>query len=107
MEVTEQVKTKNFINLLIQRGLGIYGHDKMSSICYDAGVLLLDDDSVQFGTDSIDVIRNKFLVNYAKFNLIAKMTVMALAKQYNMEVPDEIKKSKRKKSRFRKIFKRE
>ena len=105
MEVVDEEKIRDYLNLLTQRGLGIYGHDKMASICRDAGLKLHDDDTLEFLSDEYDKIFKKFLINYAQFNIIAKMTVMAFAKQYGVIVPDEIKNSQKKKSKFRKIEK--
>lgn len=105
MEVGEKGKIKEYLILLTQRGLGIYGYDKMASICRDAGLILLEDDTLQFISDDYDQVFQKFLVNYAKFNLIAKMTVMAFAKQYGVKVPYEIKNLQKKKSKFRKTDK--
>ena len=105
MEVTDQ-KIYEFSSLLVQRGLGLYGRDKMAGICYDADVALLDDDSISFlNNDHVGAMR-KLMVSYAKFNLVARMTVMALAKQYDIELPPEIKKKKVRKSRFARLFRR-
>ena len=104
MEVSN--KFDRFAKLLVQRGMGLYGRTKMESICYESGIFLLDDDSISIPDEKKKSTVDNLMVNYAKFNLVAKMTVMALAKQYEIELPEEIKKKRSRKSRFSRIFRR-
>ncbi len=99
-------KYEAFTELLVQRGLGLYGRDRMAKICYESDVGLLDDDTISFLSDDKRAAMEKLIINYAKFNLVAKMTVMALAKQYEIEIPEEVKKKRGKKSRFARFFRR-
>jgi len=104
MEVSN--KFDRFAKLLVQRGMGLYGRTKMESICYESGIFLLDDDSISIPDEKKKSTVDNLMVNYAKFNLVAKMTVMALAKHYEIELPEEIKKKRSRKSRFSRIFRR-
>ncbi|MCY3413182.1 MAG: hypothetical protein INQ03_16200 [Candidatus Heimdallarchaeota archaeon] len=105
MEVDNQ-KYVSFLKIVVKRGLGLYGPEKMAQICHDSNILLLDDHSIQFNSDNYEEITNDFIKNYVNINLIAKMTVIALAKQYDVPVADEIVNLKKKKSRFKRIFDR-
>jgi len=104
MEVND--KLDRFAKLLVQRGMGLYGKKKMASICFESGIFLLDDDSISIPEEEKKSTVENLMVNYAKFNLVAKMTVMALARQYEIEIPEEIKKKRSRKSRFSRIFRR-
>ena len=106
MDVTTEKKEKEFVEVLVKRGLGIYGKEKMAKICYDSGIALLDDDSIDFIDDNIEEAIKKLLINYSKFNLVAKMTAVVLAKRYGIPIPPELQKKKKKKSRLRRLFSR-
>ena len=103
------MKPENIIELtkiLVSRGLGIYGHETMQKICYDSGVALLDDDSIDWLQDDKEKAMNDFLINYSAMNLAAKMTAMVLAKRYGIPIPEQIKKKKKRKSRFQRILRK-
>ncbi|MBD3406777.1 MAG: hypothetical protein GF411_11740 [Candidatus Lokiarchaeota archaeon] len=95
---------EDMISTLVARGLGIYGREKMGEICLTSGVALLDDNTTDWLTEDIETALNKFLVNYAKFNIAAKMTVMVLAKKYGIELPEELQRKKKRKSKFRRLL---
>ncbi len=105
MDVTHKSKEEALAEILVKRGLGIYGREKMAKICYDSGIALLDDDSVDFIDDNKEEAIKKLLINYSKFNLVAKMTAVVMAKKYGVPIPPELQK-KKKKSRLRRIFSR-
>ncbi len=100
----DPVKAKQLVDVLVARGLGLYGRKKMVQICYDSGVALLDDDSTDWLGDDIGSAVNDFLVNYAKFNLAAKMTAMVLAKKFDIDLPEGLKRKKKRKSRLRRLL---
>ncbi|MHA1228725.1 MAG: hypothetical protein ACTSPV_18520 [Candidatus Hodarchaeales archaeon] len=94
---------------LINRGMGLYGRDKIAELAYKSGIALLDDNTVEW-LDSEeksheDTIKN-FLVEYSKINLPAKMTVIVYARKFKIDLPDSIRKRKRRRSRLRKWFSR-
>ena len=102
------MKPENIVQLteiLVSRGLGMYGHEMMQKICYDSGIALLDDDSIDWLQEDKEKSMNDFLINYSAMNLAAKMTAIVLAKKYEIPIPEQIKKKKRN-SRFQRILRR-
>lgn len=99
-------KAKQLVGVLVSRGLGLYGRVKMGQICYDSGVALLDDDSTDWLGDDVDETVHDFLVNYARFNIAAKMTAMVLAKKFDIPLPDELRRKKKRESRLRRLLRR-
>ncbi len=99
MEVNRD-RIEEFTKTLVKRGLGLYGREQMAKICYDSGIALLDDDSIDFLDEDINAAVKKLIINYARFNLPAKMTAVVLAKNYGIPLPDELKSKKRRRSRF-------
>lgn len=91
-----------FIQLLIMRGFGLYGDNKMMKICGESGLACRIDGSYEIkNKEELEETIEKLIINYAKFNLPAKMTAMVLAKKYNIPIPEELKASKKKKSKYR------
>lgn len=88
-----------FLKALVERGLGIYGREKMAEICYASGVALLDDNSVDFLDDNHGKALESLILNYSQINLPARMTAMVLAKRFNIPIPKELGQKKRQ-SRF-------
>ncbi|MCY3410603.1 MAG: hypothetical protein INQ03_03095 [Candidatus Heimdallarchaeota archaeon] len=105
MEI-EQNKIKNFINLLISRGLGIYGLNRMQSICKESHIELISQENLRYLSDDYAETLRLFMINYSKFNIVARMTVIALAKQYEIPVPSEVRKAKREGTSFRRIIRK-
>ena len=93
-----------FVSKVAQRGLGIYGRIRVVEICLESNCKLLEDNTVNWLTDDIDKAVSDFIINFSKPNQFAKMTVMLLAKKYDIPLPDELTKSKIRKSRFRKLL---
>ncbi len=104
MDVTDET-LKEFTQILVQRGLGLYGREKMAQICYESDIALLDDDTIDFLSDDLKKSVEKLLLNYSKFNLTAKMTAVVLAKRHGIPIPPALQK-KKKKSRIRRLFSR-
>ena len=100
MEISHQ-QAKEFARLLIMRGFGLYGEKKMVKICNDSEIECGSDGSFNFDEEQIDAALKKLMLNYAKFNLPAKMTVLVLAKKYGLTIPEELKTSTKKKSKYR------
>lgn len=94
-----QDKQSEFLKALVERGLGIYGRDKMAQICHESQVALMDDNSLDWLTDDHEKALQNLLINYSRINLPARMTVMVLAKKHDIPVPEELGKGK-KRSRF-------
>lgn len=94
-----------FLKELIERGLGIYGRDKMAEICFNSKIGLLDDYSLDWLTEDHDEAFNNLLQNYASINLPAKMTVMVLAKRHGIDLPESVTITK-KKSKFLKFLRK-
>ncbi len=106
MEVSSN-KLYEFTNVLIQRGLGIFGPEKMKEICQQSGILLKDDNTFEFQTNDSHAVIKKLILNYAKSNLPAKMTAVALARQYDIPLPEELSKKRKLRSRLLRIFKKQ
>lgn len=94
-------QAKEFARLLIMRGFGLYGDKKMTKICSESEVSCKTDGSFHIEEQNIAIALNKLMINYAQFNLPAKMTVLVLAKKYGIPIPEELKSSKNKKSKYR------
>ncbi len=105
MEVGQETM-EEFLRTLIKRGLGLYGREKMAKICYDSGIALMDDDTIDFLDENVTNAVNALLINYAKFNLPARMTVMVLAKKYGIPLPEELRRKKKRRSRFLRLISR-
>jgi hypothetical protein len=101
MEVTVDTANK-FAKILIVRGLGIYGENKMRKICSESGLDCNSDGTFEPLThDNYSEKLRELMINYSKFNLPAKMTTIVLAKRYGITIPEELRTSKRRKSKYR------
>ncbi|WP_457558437.1 hypothetical protein [Candidatus Harpocratesius sp.] len=98
-------KLMNFVNLMVTRGLGLYGQELMAKICYESGIALTDQNEIDWLEDNHIQAVNKLLVNYGSRNLPAKMTAIVLARQNQIPVPEELL-TKRSSKKRRSIFKR-
>ena len=104
MEIDHQ-QASEFAQLLIMRGLGLYGDKLMGKICEDSGITCRTDGTFDLPeSENIEETLRKLMINYSKFNLPAKMTVLVLAKKYGITIPEELKSSKKKKSKYRQKF---
>ncbi|MHA1166993.1 MAG: hypothetical protein ACTSRU_04155 [Candidatus Hodarchaeales archaeon] len=97
---------EQFVNVLVSRGLGIYGRERMANICYESGVALLDDNTIDWLEEDRNEALQQLIVNYSSVNLPAKMTAIVLAKKFDIPLPEELKRKKKRKSRFRRMIER-
>ncbi len=102
----DQPAVDQLVHTLVQRGLGIYGYEKMTEICESSGVALLDDFSIDWLDDDRERALKRFLISYARQNPAARMTVLVLAKRYGVPVPKELERKKRFRAKFRRLFRR-
>ena len=101
MEMT-MTEAEEFARILIMRGFGLYGDNKMLRICSDSGIDCETDGSFTgISEDNMNEVIEKLLVNYSKFNLPAKMTSLVLAKKHGIPIPKELKAPSKKKSKYR------
>lgn len=100
MEINQQ-GAMEFARLLIMRGFGLYGEKKMLKICGDSEITCRSDGSFDFNEEHTEEALTKLMLNYAKFNLPAKMTVLVLARKYGISIPKELQSSNKKKSKYR------
>jgi len=101
MEMT-MIEANEFARILIMRGFGLYGDNKMLRICTDSGLTCDTDGSFTgISEENMYVVIEKLLVNYSRFNLPAKMTSLVLAKKYDIPIPKELKSPSKKKSKYR------
>ncbi len=96
------IEAEEFARILIMRGFGLYGDNKMLRICSDSGLSCETDGSFTgISEENMDEVIEKLLVNYSKFNLPAKMTSLVLAKKHGIPIPDALKAPTKKKSKYR------
>ena len=90
----DEEKLKSFVDVMVLRGLGLYGLTEMAKICYDSGIALTD-------TREIDHEKcvEQLLINYGIRNLPAKMTAIVLARKNNIPVPAKLLEKKNKSRR--------
>lgn len=101
MEIKEDIANE-FAHLLIMRGFGLYGDLKMVRICEESGIHCSSDGSFsKLKSENLKEMLEKLMINYSKFNLPAKMSIIVLAKKFDIPIPDELKTSKKKKSKYR------
>ena len=93
-----------FVQALIIRGLGIYGPQKMKTICIASDIDLNDDYNFEWQSEDIDESVKKLQINYAKVNLPARMTVVVLAKKFGIHVPEEVRGPSNRQSKFKQSF---
>ena len=107
MAISED-KLKEFVDLVIRRGLGLYGTKLMAEISYKSGIALTDQQEIEWMEEDHNQSVQKLLINYGSRNLPAKMTAIVLARRHSIPVPDELtqNKSKKKKKRFFSRFKK-
>jgi len=103
--ISEESNQETFLKELIERGLGIYGKEKMAEICFNSKIGLLDDYSLDWLSDDHDTAFKNLIENYSSINLTAKMTVMVLAKKHGIPLPESVTITK-KKSKFLKFLRK-
>ena len=81
-------------DILSRRGQTIYGRNAIVDLCAKSGVSLMDSFASDVGEDDSDAALLVFVVNYAKQNPAAKLTVMTLARMYNVTIPKELLEKK-------------
>ncbi|MFW9993227.1 MAG: hypothetical protein ACFFD4_14380 [Candidatus Odinarchaeota archaeon] len=91
----------DFVKVLVSRGLGIYGREKMTRICHNSGLSLHGDNTVTWRSTDPKTALNRLIINYSRDNLPAKMTAVVLARKHGIPLPRELVKDKRRKSLFR------
>ncbi len=93
--------TEDVARMISRRGQTIYGRKVIVDLQIRAGVSLHDDSSFEsYSPNSMESL-NRFLIEYAKLSPASRLTVMILAYQNGLTLPDEI--TKRKKSFLEKL----
>jgi hypothetical protein len=82
-------------DILSRRGQTIYGRDVIVRLCANAGVSLMDSFASDLEEEESEASLLVFVVNYAKLNPAAKLTVMILARMYNVTIPKELLEKRR------------
>ena len=91
---TPSIELKEIASILVRRGQTIYGRRKIIDICGKSQVSLLDDYSGEFARDDSKESLDKFLILYSKLGPAARLTLLILAKQYNVILPEEVIRKK-------------
>ena len=102
----EMNNAMEFSSILVKRGMGMLGRDRMVEICTSSGITLLEDDTIKFNNGDLENIIKLLIINFSSRNLIAKMTATSLASKYNIAIPDELKSKRKKKSRWRRFLRK-
>ena len=71
----------NYIQLLVNRGLLIYGVDKITELCSDSGIKFNTQANITFITEDYQMILKNFMIYYSKVNVISKIAVQSLANE--------------------------
>ena len=83
------INEREFLDLLIKRGLGLYGKEKIDQILKQSKIELLTDGSVNWLNGNPSDSLQTLMRNYAALNVPAKMTAVVLAKRFDIPVPDD------------------
>ena len=81
-------------DILSRRGQTIYGRNAIVDLCAKSGVSLMDSFASDMGEEDSDASLLVFIVNYAKQNPAAKLSVLTLATMYNVTIPKELLEKK-------------
>ncbi|TXT54583.1 MAG: hypothetical protein BAJATHORv1_60079 [Candidatus Thorarchaeota archaeon] len=85
------------VRTLVTRGHTIYGREKLVDVFAESGLELIDG----YPPENPDLIAlTKFLVEYAKLSPAAKLTLLILARQQNVELPKDIMKEEKRFFKF-------
>ncbi|MHA1638398.1 MAG: hypothetical protein ACTSUB_10335 [Candidatus Thorarchaeota archaeon] len=76
--------------ILTSRGQTIYGRQRIVDICSTAGVDPMEETG---GKEDIGRYQT-FLIEYSKLGPAARVTLMILGKQYEVEIPEEALKKR-------------
>ncbi|MHA1682009.1 MAG: hypothetical protein ACTSUE_13810 [Promethearchaeota archaeon] len=104
--VVEESSLAEFVHLLVQRGLGLYGKQEMATICYDSGIALMDKGEIDWLNDDHFKSVQKLVKNYATRNLPAKMTAIVLARKYGIPIPASLESKRKGKGKLKRIWKK-
>ena len=90
-EITEITRPIHRVaDILSRRGQTIYGREKIVDLCARTGVSLMEDFSSELGEEDSDASLLLFVVNYAKLSSAAKLSVLTLARIYDIAIPKEL-----------------
>ena len=95
----DEEKLKSFVDVMVLRGLGLYGLTEMAKICYDSGIALTDTREIEWLETDHEKCVEQLLINYGIRNLPAKMTAIVLARKNNIPVPAKLLEKKNKSRR--------
>ena len=84
MDNLTEPQLKTFVDILVLRGLGLYGQAQMAKICYESGVALTDTNEIEWLESNHPTVVQKLLINYGSRNLPANMTAIVLARQHKI-----------------------
>jgi len=82
-------------DILSRRGQTIYGRDVIVGLCSNAGVSLMDSFASDLEEEDSEASLLVFVVNYAKLNPAAKLTVLTLTRMHNITIPKELLEKRR------------
>lgn len=79
------MKMHNFLEIVIQRGLGIYGSDLVYSMAKKSGITIDDKGHVR-EMNNLEQSSDAFFREYVSLTPIAKMNLKMLAKRHKMPI---------------------
>ncbi|MBD3408452.1 MAG: hypothetical protein GF411_20180 [Candidatus Lokiarchaeota archaeon] len=93
----QKIGYSRIVRTLVTRGHTIYGREKLVDVFAESGLELIDG----YPPENPDIIAlTKFLIEYSKLSPAAKLTLMILAKQYNVELPKAVWKEEKRFFKF-------
>ncbi|NWF95205.1 MAG: hypothetical protein HXY34_03600 [Candidatus Thorarchaeota archaeon] len=82
-------------DILGRRAQTIYGRQTVIDLCSKAGVSLMDDYDDDIRDVDSDEALMDFVTRYARMSPAARLTVLTLAKQYGVTLPEELTKKRK------------
>jgi hypothetical protein len=87
----ESAKIGDIASILIRRGQAIYGADRVVDLCVASGIDMTDDVGLDWLEGAAQDSMERVLINYSKMGPAARMTLLILAKQFDVTLSPSMK----------------
>lgn len=91
MEIDES-NALDFTKTLTKLGIELFGLKTISKICQKIGLQIDESGSVELPSQNFEQKVENFILEYAKINVSAKITVINLAKKFKIPIPEGLSK---------------
>lgn len=91
---TGRRKALDLAYFLLLRGKAIYGEDRITSLCRASGIAFGDDLSLEWLEQYSEQTLETFIINYAKLGPASRLSILILAKQRGIQIPEVLRDSK-------------